>query len=258
MHPVLLQIGPLTVYSYGAMLAVSVLVCAWGLSRDAAKIGLSKDAAYDLLFWAAAGGIIGARIFYVALYWEHFMEMPLEVLMLNHGGLAWQGGFAGGVLAGFIWSKRHTLPLSQILDLAAPYVALGQAVGRLGCFFNGCCFGKPWARGIFFPTHNARLHPTQLYEFAGLLLIFVFLKIYAAKLHRQACPPKLNAKAIQRRRGMVFVAYLWLAAIERFAVEFFRADHDGLWWGLSLFQYIAIIIFIASIIAFKKFRKGTP
>ena len=91
MHPVLLQIGPFTVYSYGAMLAAAVLVCAWGLGRDAAKMGLSKDTAYDLLFWTAAGGIIGARIFYVALYREHFMGVPLEILMLNMAGLPGRG-----------------------------------------------------------------------------------------------------------------------------------------------------------------------
>ena len=248
MHPVLLQIGPFTVYSYGAMLAAAVLVCAWGLGRDAAKMGLSKDTAYDLLFWTAAGGIIGARVFYVALYWEHFMEMPLEVLMLNHGGLAWQGGFAGGILAGFMWCKRRALPFRQMLDLAAPYVALGQAVGRLGCFFNGCCFGRPWLHGIYFPVYHQRLHPTQLYEAGGLFLIFIFLKFYA-------CLPAGRRPRWLHGQGTVFVMYLWLAAIERFSVEFFRADHEELRWGLSLFQYIAIAIFIAGIIAFKRSRK---
>ncbi len=240
MHPVLFQIGPLVIYSYGVMLALAVLACALGLSKDAAKMGLSKDAACDLLFWTAAGGMIGARIFYVILYWDHFAATPLEIVMINRGGLAWQGGFAGGILAGFIWSKQRALPFRQMLDLAAPYIALGQAIGRLGCFFNGCCFGRPWRHGIYFPVHHAHLHPTQLYESVGLFAIFVLLKLYAAK---------------PRAQGMVFVAYLWLASIERFSVEFFRADHDELRWGLSLFQYVAIVIFIAGIIAFKRFKK---
>ena len=233
MHPVLFQIGPFTIYSYGVMLGVAVLLCAWGFGKDAAKEGIPKDAAYDLLFWGVAGGIIGARIFYLVLYWDHFAAAPLEILMINRGGLAWQGGFLGGILAGTVWCKRRAYALRPMLDLAAPYIALGQAVGRLGCFFNGCCYGRPWVHGIFFPVHDARLHPTQLYEAAGLFLIFIILKIYAARPHS---------------RGMVFVAYLWLAAIERFFVEFFRADHDTLWWGLSLFQYIAVGIFLVGLI----------
>ncbi|MBI3315077.1 MAG: prolipoprotein diacylglyceryl transferase [Candidatus Omnitrophica bacterium] len=232
MHPVLFQIGVFPVYSYGVMLALAVLLCAWGLGRDASKMGISKDAAYDLLFWSVAGGIIGARIFYVTLYWDHFAAAPLEILM-NRWGLAWQGGFLGGILAGIVWCKRRAYALRPMLDLAAPYIALGQAVGRLGCFFNGCCYGRPWVHGIFFPVHNARLYPTQLYEAAGLLLIFIVLKIYAVK---------------PRSRGMVFAMYLWLAAVERFFVEFFRADHDTLWWGLSLFQYIAVGIFLTGLI----------
>ena len=239
MHPVLFQIGSFPVYSYGVMLGVAVLLCAWGFGRDASKKGIPKDAAYDLLFWTVVGGIIGARIFYVVLYRDYFSASPLEALMVNRGGLAWQGGFLGGILAGTVWCKRRGHALRSMLDLAAPYIALGQAVGRLGCFFNGCCYGKPWAHGIFFPVHDARLHPTQLYEAAGLFLVFIVLKIYAAKPHS---------------RGMVFVAYLWLAAIERFFVEFLRADHDTLWWGLSLFQYIALGVFVAGIIFYKRCR----
>ena len=241
MHPVLFQIGPLVVYSYGVMLALAVLLCAWGFGKDAAKTGVPKDAAYDLLFWTIAGGFIGARIFYVILYWDYFSASALEILMVNRGGLAWQGGFLGGFLTGTVWCKRRGHALRSMLDLVAPYIALGQAVGRLGCFFNGCCYGRPWAHGIFFPVHNARLYPTQLYEAAGLFFIFVVLKIYAAKPHS---------------RGMVFVAYLWLAAIERFTVEFLRADHDTLWWGLSLFQYIALGVFIAGIVFYKRCRGG--
>ncbi len=251
MHPVLFQIGPLIIYSYGVMLGAAVLLCAWGLGREAAVRNtdlrsLPKDAAYDLLFWTVAGGIIGARIFYVILYWDHFFASPLEVLMINRGGLAWQGGFLGGILAGTVWCKRRACALRPMLDLAAPYIALGQAVGRLGCFFNGCCYGKPWVHGIFFPVHNARLYPTQLYEAAGLFLIFIVLKIYAARIHQ----PRLPAG----RQGMVFVMYLWLAAIERFIVEFFRADHDQLWWGLSLFQYIALGVFVAGLVFYKRCR----
>lgn len=227
------------------MLGVAVLLCAWGFGKDASKKGIPKDAAYDLLFWTVVGGIIGARIFYVILYRDYFSASPLEVLMVNRGGLAWQGGFLGGILAGTVWCKRRGHALRSMLDLAAPYIALGQAVGRLGCFFNGCCYGKPWAHGIFFPVHDARLHPTQLYEAAGLFFIFIVLKMYARR--GDPCDRPQEGEYKIRPYGLIFVAYLWLAAIERFFVEFLRADHDTLWWGLSLFQYIALGIFFAGL-----------
>lgn len=242
MHPILFQIGPLTIYSYGAMLAVAVVACSFLLSRDAAKTGLNREIVYDLVFWVVLGGIIGARVFYICISWEYFSHDLLEMLMINRGGLAWQGGFFGGALAGVWFARRCRLSLRALLDLCAPYIALGQSIGRVGCFLNGCCFGKPWDHGIFFPTHQARLYPTQLYETAGLFLIFVVLKIAGRRSHQP---------------GMVFVLYLWLAAIERFIVEFYRADHDTLWLGLSLFQYIALVVFVIGIVIFVRFRKSS-
>ncbi len=240
MYPILFQIGPFTIYSYGAMLAVAVMVCAYFLSRDAVKLGLSKDIAFDLLFWLTLGGIIGARIFYIMISWDHFSQNLGEIVMINRGGLAWQGGFIGGLIAGAWFVKAKKLRFRLMLDLAAPYIALGQAIGRIGCFFNGCCYGKPWIFGIYFPVHQARLYPTQLYETVMLFGIFLILRFF---------------KRPNWPQGMVFVVYLWLAAIERFIVEFYRADHDILLWGLSLFQFIAMGVFAAGIIVYFRFKK---
>lgn len=241
MYPILFQIGPFTIYSYGVMLAVAVVVCALLLSRDALKQGIAKEVSFDFLFWVTIGGILGARIFYILISWEYFSQNLFEVVMINRGGLAWQGGFIGGLIAGLWFVKLKGLKLRVMLDVAAPYLALGQAIGRLGCFFNGCCFGKAWAFGIYFPVHHARLYPTQLYETGMLLAIFIFLKFF-----KKPSWPK----------GMIFVLYLWLAAIERFIVEFYRADHDTLVWGLSLFQFIAMGVFIAGIITFIRFKEN--
>jgi phosphatidylglycerol---prolipoprotein diacylglyceryl transferase len=240
MHPILVQIGPITIYSYGFMLAVAVVTCAFLLSHDAAKQGLKRESVFDLVFWTVLWGIVGARIFYVIIAWEFFAPTPWEILLLNKGGLAWQGGLIAGTLAGIWFTRSHKLSLRKLMDLCAPYVALGQAIGRIGCFLNGCCFGKPWAYGIFFPVHDARLYPTQLYETAGLFLIFIILKYAQKKPHTP---------------GMLFAFYLWLAAIERFIVEFFRADHTILWGGLSLPQYVSMLIFAAGIAVYLKFKK---
>src|SRR5579863_4833889 len=131
MHPILFTIGPVTIYSYGVMLAVAVLVCTYFLSLDAKRCHISQETAYDLVFWCMLWGIIGARIFYVFIEWTYFSTNLLEIPMLQKGGLAWQGGFLGGSLAG-VWFARHKkLPLKPILDLAAPYIALGQSIGRI-------------------------------------------------------------------------------------------------------------------------------
>jgi len=240
MHPILFTIGPITIYSYGVMLATAVLVCTYFLSLDAKRYNISQEAAYDLVFWCMLWGIIGARIFYVFIEWSYFSENLLEILMLQKGGLAWQGGFLGGTLAGVWFARSRKLSLRPLMDLAAPYIALGQSIGRIGCFFNGCCYGKPVAWGIYFPTHNARLYPTQLFECAGLFIIFLILKKAQVKPHQA---------------GYVFILYLWLAAIERFIVEFYRADHDLLWLGLSLAQFIALGVFVTGLILLKVFKR---
>ena len=233
MHPILFTIGPITIYSYGVMLAAAVLVCTYFLSVDAKRYHISRETAYDLVFWCMLWGIIGARIFYVFIEWSYFSGNLLEIPMLQKGGLAWQGGFLGGALAGVWFARRKKLSLRPLLDLAAPYIALGQSIGRIGCFLNGCCYGKPIAWGIYFPAHNAKLYPTQLFECVGLFIIFLILKKAQTKSHQA---------------GFIFVLYLWLAAIERFIVEFYRADHDLLWLNLSLAQFVALGVFAAGIV----------
>jgi len=240
MHPILFSIGPITIYSYGVMLATAVLVCTYFLSVDAKRYGILQETAYDLVFWCMLGGIIGARIFYVYIEWPYYSENLFDILLIWKGGLAWQGGFLGGVLAGTWFARRHKLSIRPLLDLAAPYIALGQSIGRIGCFLNGCCYGKPVAWGIYFPTHNARLYPTQLFETVGLFVIFLILKKAQHKPHQA---------------GFIFVYYLLLTAIERFIVEFYRGDHTLLWLGLSLTQFVALGVFAAGLILIKVFKK---
>ena len=244
MHPILFTIGPITIYSYGVMLATAVLVCTYFLSVDAKRYNISQDTAYDLVFWCILWGIIGARIFYIFIEWSYFSENLWEIPMLQKGGLAWQGGFLGGSLAGVWFARSKKLSLRPLLDLSAPYIALGQSIGRIGCFFNGCCYGKPVAWGIYFPTQHARLYPTQLFECAGLFIIFLILKKAQGK-PKGTVPWNSGG---QFPSGFIFVLYLWLAAIERFIVEFYRADHELLWGSLSLAQYVALGVFAAGLI----------
>lgn len=222
------------------MLAVAVVVCSFLARRDAKKIGIAPDIISDLFFWVVVGGIIGARIFYILTFLPMFIENPLEMIMIQHGGLSWQGGLILGGLSGIWFVKRKKLELFKILDLIAPYVALGQAIGRIGCFLNGCCYGKPVAWGVHFPQLAEPVYPTQLFDAVGLLIIFFILKWYQ------------NQTKIQ---GKVFVMYLFSAVTLRFMIEFFRGDHAETYFGLSIYQLVCIVLLFFAFALNRKLTK---
>lgn len=242
MHPVICQIGPLTVYSFGLMLAIAVLVCSILLARDAKAVNIAPDVIYDFSLWMIVAGIIGSRVFFIFLNLPDFVADPQQIFMVQNGGLAWQGGLVFGCLAGILFARKKKLSLRMMADLAAPYLALGQAIGRLGCFFNGCCYGKPVAWGLYFPVHHAHLYPTQLFDTVMLGGIFFILKAY-----------RKHAKI----QGEVFVLYLILAALERFINEFFRGDHINTAVGLSIFQIVSLIILIIGIYLWRRLHRQT-
>ncbi|MBF0387092.1 MAG: prolipoprotein diacylglyceryl transferase [Candidatus Omnitrophica bacterium] len=241
MFPVICQIGPLAIYSYGLMLALAVFVSARLLAREARVIGIEADTVYDLVFWVVISGIVGARIFYILLNLGFFIDAPFEILMLQKGGLAWQGSFAGGLLAGLLFIRRRKLALWPLLDIVAPYIALGSAIGRIGCLLNGCCYGRAADWGLYFPAWGERLVPTQIFMSAGQLLIFLILR--SLVLASRARPD--GARKIFYA-GRIFILYLMLSSLERFGVEFWRADHV-LYWGLSIFQYVSLVVFVVAL-----------
>lgn len=241
MHPILGHIGPFTIYSFGLMLATAVVLCSFLLSRDAKAFNISQDTIFDFAFWVILAGIAGSRLFFIFLNLRDFIAKPQEIIMISNGGLAWQGGLIVGGLTGFFYIKKRGLSLRLMADLSAPYLALGQAIGRLGCFLNGCCYGRevPW--GIYFPVHQARLHPTQLYESVFLVIAFFILKY------------------LQKRsliRGEIFSMYLMLAAAGRFTNEFFRADHVNTAIGLSIFQIVAFFVFCIGFYLWRRLHRS--
>ena len=232
MHPIICKLGPIPIYSYGLMLAIAVMAASWLTARDAeAKLGVKRENVYDLAFWVILSGIIGARIFYIFLNLDYFFAAPLEVVMIQKGGLAWQGSLIAGFAAGIVFLKKNKIPLRKFLDVVAPYIALGHSIGRIGCLLNGCCYGKPAPWGLYFPVWDERLIPTQLFMSVGQITIFLILR---------ALQPRAKYD------GQVFVWYLMLSSIERFTVEFFRADHE-VYWGLSIFQYVCIGLFVIAL-----------
>lgn len=232
MYPVICQWGPVAIYSYGVMLAMAVLVCSCLASKEAHRIGIQPQVIFDLVFWLVTSGILGARLFYILLNYHFFLDHPGEILMIQKGGLAWHGGLIAATWAGMRFVRKRGLPLTATLDLVAPYIALGEAIGRVGCFLNGCCYGREVVWGIYFPVHHAHLHPTQLYAMVGLVVLFFILKRY---------------RHVATLGGDVFVLYLFGASLLRFIIEFFRADHDVLVMGLSVFQWVCLGIILVAV-----------
>jgi len=159
---------------------------------------------------------------------------------LQRGGLSWFGGLILGALAGGIYVKIKKLSVYKIGDLMMPFIALGQAIGRIGCLLNGCCFGKPSSYGIYFKVHDAVLVPTQLYSSLLLLVIFIILRFMQEKPHRQ---------------GEVLFSYFLLYSTKRFFIEFWRADNPRIFHGLTLFQLISIAVFIFAVINLLALKK---
>ena len=212
MHPILFHFGPFSFYSYGLMLALGFMAAMTLAARRARRLGLDPVAIQSLGISVLLGGVAGARAAYVALNWEMFRASLLEIIRLDHGGLVFYGGLAGGILSG-VWTVRKVgLPLWITVDLMVPPGVLGHAIGRVGCFLNGCCYGK-----------NG--HPTQLYESAALLLLFFLLK----GIERRSPRP-----------GTVFLTYGFAYGTWRFLIEFLRGDNPAAACGLTAFQWASI------------------
>ena len=233
MHPVICKIGPFTIFSYGLMLVIAFIVSTYLAAREAKRKGIDPDIIFNLCFIIFVSGIIGARIFYVLSNLSYYLGNPLEIIMLQKGGLAWFGGLTLGVFSGIAYLRIKKLCIYKLADLLVPFVALGQAIGRLGCFLNGCCYGKESAYGIYSPVQEAVLIPAQLYSSLLLVCIFIVLRILQNSPHKE---------------GQIFFAYLLFYSSKRFIIEFLRGDSPTFLFQLTLFQVISIVVFLIALI----------
>lgn len=238
MHPVLLEIGPLIIYSYGFMLMIAFLLSIFIAVREAKARAISADVVYDLAFWILLGGLIGARLSFVFYNWPLFVVNPWEAFAVWEGGLSFYGGLVGGLIAGLAFVYWKNLPVEDLFDIVGLVLPLGIAVGRVGCFLNGCCYGKPtqvpW--GVTFPSLGYKVHPTQLYELVYAFFIFLFLYFYRYRIGR----------------GNVFFVFLLIYSFFRFLNEFLRVNPPFL-LGLSGSQVVSILAFVCSVV-FLAFR----
>jgi len=235
MHPILFKIGPLELYSYGALLAIAFLVAIYLAGKQAEREGLNPEFASDMGIVVILSSIVGARLFYILFYdLQHTLNNPAELLKLRQTGLVFYGGLIFAVAAGLAYSRLKKVSLPVVLDIAAPSIAIGQAIGRIGCFMSGCCFGcatqVPWA--VTFPHLGHPVHPTQIYESLTMVAIFLGLIWFRKR---------------KTRNGQVAWLYLVMYASARFVIEFFRGDNPHILMGLTVSQVISLVALITAI-----------
>ena len=240
MHPILVKIGSLTVYSYGVMVAIGFTLAAMLIYRRAVKFNIDQDKCVDLTIAILIFGILGARGLYVLLNLAYYAANPIEIVMLSKGGLVWYGGFLFALIAMVVYLRINKLSFWPVVDLLTPYIALAQGFGRIGCFLNGCCYGIKVAPGFpfaaTFPCEaGVPRIPSQLISAALLFIIFVVLVLWQ------------NAR---RFEGEIALGYCVLYSVKRFAVEFLRGDNPKILLGLTMSQVISVAIFAVSLTIF--------
>jgi len=249
------SLGPFTLHSYGFLLAVAFLLGLWVASRQARRAGLDPGRVTDMAVWVLIAGLVGAKLLLVLVDWRYYMSSPRQLTAIIQSGGVFYGGLIGGVLVAWWYVRRHHLPGWQTADVLAPGVVLGQAIGRLGCFAAGCCWGKPsslpWAV-TFTDVYAARavgtpmdtpLHPSQLYESLAAFLIFAFLLWLAPR---------------KSFHGQIALSYIALYSAARFGLEFLRGDPDrGAWFSgvVSTSQLIAVLLLLRAAILLPRVRR---
>lgn len=211
---------PIPLYTYGLLVAIAFLAGISWTTREAKKVGMDPEMVFDLSFYIVIAAIIGSRILYIIVDHERYLANPLNILKLWEGGLVFYGGLIGAIAISLYYVWKKNLSFLRVADIFMPGVALGHAIGRLGCFAAGCCYGKP-AGGDYFWTvifpHNGTslapagipLYPNQLMESATELIIFFIL---------------IFIRRHQRFTGQLFLVYIIFYGISRSILETFRGD----------------------------------
>jgi phosphatidylglycerol:prolipoprotein diacylglycerol transferase len=249
MFPTLLKIGSFEITTFGLMMFLAFIIGGAVLTNRFRKYGLSDDLASSIVMFAAIGGIVGAKVYYAILFRDWH-------LLLDRAGLVWYGGLIGGFLACSAVIIQKKADFFTVADAAAPGLAMGYALGRIGCFLVGDDYGRPtssWV-GIAFPKGSPpttaealrefgvrvdpsiaastvlKVHPTQLYESAAALVMFFILMRYTNEKHR---------------KGRAFALFMVMMGIERFLVEIVRAKDDRFFGPFTVAQFISVLLIVA-------------
>jgi phosphatidylglycerol:prolipoprotein diacylglycerol transferase len=250
MYPTLFKFLGLTLHTYGLFIAAGFLLGLALAMQESRREGINPQMILDLGFYLIFSAIIGARLFYVLQNPHYYLNDPLEIIKIWHGGLVFYGGFFLSLIVCIVYLRRHKLPLAKTCDLFAPSLAAGEFLGRIGCFFAGCCYGKEahFAWCVTFSNTQSLapigipLHPTQLYT--SFLALLTFLILLYLRRHK-------------RFEGEITWSYVLLYSISRIVVEHFRGDPRGFIFNetISIAQGISLVLGSFSIVMLLYLRK---
>ncbi len=221
--PIIVQVGHFTLRWYGLFIALAIVAGFSVALREARRKGVSEDDVYGVGMWGVLGGLVGARLFHVIDRWPYYITRPTAVFAIQDGGLAIYGAIIGGVVAGAIYARRRRISIPLMLDLTAPALLVGQAIGRIGCLINGDSLGPatnlPWGfvyvnPAALAPSLGVAYQPVPAYEMIGDLLILALIWRLRTRL---------------KVKGALFLVYLTLYSILKFADTFLR--HEVLFLG---------------------------
>jgi len=256
MYPELFSIGPITIYTYGVLLAASYLLGLRFAMARARKWGLDSNRVLDLGIYIIIAALVGAKLLLLVTDFNQFRASAADLLSFARSAGVFYGGLIAAIAVAFWYIHRHQMPFWMTCDAFAPAIALGHVTGRLGCFAAGCCYGKPtgvpWAVVFTSPAAAANvgtplgipLHPTQLYESGAELLILVVL--LATERRGRPFP------------GRTFWLYMILYAVSRYIIEFYRGDPRGVIFGISTSQFISLVLGPLAIAMLIWLRRSTP
>ena len=246
MHPILFEIRGFPIYTYGVLLAAAYLLGLQFALMRARSRGLDPNRVMDLGIWIIISALLGAKLLLLIVEFDTYRRDPAELLTLLRVGGVFYGGLIAAVAVALWYLWRHRMPMWTVTDVFAPGIALGHVIGRMGCLFAGCCFGKPatvpWAVTFQNPVANTTsgtplgipLHPTQLYEAGAELVILIAL--LATERRGRPFP------------GRTFWSYMLAYGVTRFIIEFYRGDPRGAVGALSTSQFVSVVLVPLSII----------
>lgn len=245
MFPIFLKIGPITIYYYGIFVFLGVLGGYFVSLREAQKQGIDGNIFSHIFFWSLFISFIGAKAIYILLEFKNFLLNPLVMLRT---GFVFYGGAISGFISLYLFTKKYKISFRKLSDVLALGIPLGHALGRIGCFSYGCCYGRATDSflGVLFPpdspagSSGTKVIPTQLLESFLLLLIFLVL---------------LLTRKTKKFEGQIFLLYLMLYGVSRFIIEFLRGDERGQIFILSVSQFVALIFLGLSIILWRRWSK---
>ncbi|HOJ93309.1 MAG TPA: prolipoprotein diacylglyceryl transferase [Dictyoglomaceae bacterium] len=238
------KIGPIVIYSWGTFVALGFLVGILLAMRWAKREDIDPDHVLNVSVWSIISSIIGARVVYVIKYWNAYKSNPVTILHLWDGGLIFFGGFITALVVILLYLRRYKIPYWKFLDLIAPSVAIGTAIGRIGCFLNGCCYGyeTPLLWGVRFPNIYGYRHAAQLYYTVAFLIVFVYL---------------LRVRKRQTFEGEVATNFFIYYSLAFFIVEIFR-DNPRNFLYLTGSQVVSLIVMVFGVYAYRRRRAGLP